>query len=231
MEDTAFQVEKLRYLFQSNSQPENAIRMVQYMKGHFSFLGIKSTLRRKLQREWWQGQNIQSESELQSLLSVLWSQDKREFQYVGLDLGKRYKNYFTPNSIPFIQKLIETKSWWDTVDAIASHFSGNVVFNNPESGKVMDEWIDHGNMWIRRTALLHQLNFKNNTDSDRLFYFCEKRMHEKDFFIRKAIGWALRQYSYINAKKVIHFIRDNESSLSTLSKTEALKALKREGMI
>ena len=83
---------------------------------------------------------------------------------------------------------------------MSSHFAGAVVFNNPETGKVMDGWIDHENMWMRRTAILHQLNFKDRTDPDRLFHYCEQRMGEKEFFIRKAIGWALRQYSYIDSK-------------------------------
>ena len=181
--------------------------------------------------EWWRGHSIHSENELQSIIATLWALDKREYQYVGLDLGKRYKEYFTPASIPFIQKLITTKSWWDTVDAIASHMVGAMVFNYPEMVTIMDEWVDHENMWIRRTTILHQLNFKDRTDPKRFFDYCKKRMNEPDFFIRKAIGWALRQYSYVDASAVIQFVKTYESELSTLSKSEALKALKRKGKI
>ena len=92
----------------------------------------------------------------------------------------------------------------------------------------MDKWIDDKNMWVRRTATLHQLNFKERTNGDRVFRYCEKRMHESEFFIRKAIGWALRQYSYVDGNTVFQFVKDNKSELSTLSKTEALKALKRK---
>ena len=127
--------------------------------------------------------------------------------------------------------MITTKSWWDTVDTIASHMTGAMVFNYPETATIMDEWIDHENMWIRRTAILHQLNFKDRTDPKRLFDYCKKRMNEPDFFIRKAIGWALRQYSYVDASAVIQFVKTYESELSTLSKSEALKALKRKGKI
>ena len=157
--------------------------------------------------------------------------DKREYQYVGLDLGKRYKEYFTPASILFIQKLITTKFWGDTVDTVASHMAGTIVFNYPETVTIMDEWINHENMWIRRTAILHQLNFKDRTDLKRLFDYCKKRMNEPDFFIRKAIGWALRQYSYVDASAVIQFVKTYKSELSPLSKSEALKALKRKGKI
>jgi len=106
-----------------------------------------------------------------------------------------------------------------------------MVFNYPEMVTTMDEWIDHENMWIRRTAILHQLNFKDRTDPKQLFDYCKKQMNESDFFIRKAIGWGLRQYSYVDASAVIQFVKTYESELSTLSKSEALKALKRKGKI
>jgi len=95
----------------------------------------------------------------------------------------------------------------------------------------MDKWIDDKNMWVRRTATLHQLNFKERTNGDRVFRYCEKRMHESEYFIRKAIGWALRQYSYVGENAVFQFVKDNKSELSTLSKIEALKALKRKEKI
>ncbi len=139
-----YQIKDLTHLFRENAHSENAVRMAQYMKGHFPFFGIKSTLRRELQREWWRGQSIQSEPELQSIISVLWKLDEREYQYVGLDLGKRNKKYFTPASIPFIQKWVTTKSWWDTVGAIASHFAGVVFFDYPETATIMDELMDGG---------------------------------------------------------------------------------------
>lgn len=202
------QINELTRLFKENANDENAAQMAKYMKGHFLFFGIKSTLRREIQREWW-----------------------KVHQYVGLDLGKQYKEYFTPASILFIKQLITTKSWWDTVDSIANHMAGTIVFNYPEAAPTMDEWIDHKNMWIRRTAILHQLNFKDRTDLKRLFDYCKKRMNESDFFIRKAIGWALRQYSYVDAPAVIQFVKTYKSELSPLSKVEALKALKRKGKI
>ena len=133
------QINELTRLFKENTHDENAVQMAQYMKGHFPFFGIQSALRRDIQREWWRGHSIHSENELQSLIVTLWGLDKREYQYVGLDLGKRYKKYFTPVSTLFIQKLITTKSWWDTVDTIASHMAGAMVCNYPETVIIMDE--------------------------------------------------------------------------------------------
>ena len=205
--------------------------MSKYMKGHFYFFGIKNPLRQKIMREWWREQSIKNEYDLKFFISSLWKLDKREFQYVALDFGKRFKRLFTPESIPFIRECVTTKSWWDTVDTVASHFTGAVVYQYPKTGKVMDKWIDDENMWIRRTAILHQLNFKERTNGDRVFRYCEKRMHESEYFIRKAIGWALRQYSYVDGNAVFQFVKDNKSELSTLSKIEALKALKRKEKI
>ena len=182
-------------------------------------------------REWRRGQSIKNEYDLKFFISSLWKLDEREFQYVALDFGKRFKKLFTPESIPFIRECVTTKSWWDTVDAVASHFTGAVVYQYPKTGMVMDKWIDDENMWIRRTAILHQLNFKERTNGDRVFRYCEKRMHESEFFIRKGIGWALRQYSYVDGNAVFQFVKDNKSELSTLSKTEALKTLKRKEKI
>ena len=117
------------------------------------------------------------------------------------------------------------------MDVIASHMAGTVVYNHTATANIMDDWIDHPNMWIRRTAILHQLNFKEKTDARRLFSYCKKRMQENEFFIRKAIGWALRQYSYLDPKGVIQFVNEYDDNLSPLSKMEALKAMKREGKI
>jgi len=228
MNQDPFDLKTLTKLFQQHSHSEYSVRMAQYMKNQFDFYGIKSPLRKELQRQWWQKHFIQSTQDLVNLIDLLWQQDRREFQYVALDIGKRYKKQFTSDHIPIIQHWIDTKSWWDTVDALASHFIGAVVYQYPKVAQQMDEWIDHETMWARRTALLHQLNFKSKTDATRLFQYCEKRMHEKEFFIRKAIGWALRQYSYVDAKGIMDFVNKHESRLSTLSKTEALKAIKRE---
>jgi 3-methyladenine DNA glycosylase AlkD len=114
------------------------------------------------------------------------------------------------------------------VDVMACHMAGTVVYNHPETASIMDDWIDHPNMWIRRAAILHHLNFKEKTDSRRLFSNCEKRMNEDEFFIWKAIGWTLRQYSYLDPKRVIKFFNKHNDNLSPLSKLEALKVMKRK---
>jgi 3-methyladenine DNA glycosylase AlkD len=125
--------------------------------------------------------------------------------------------------LEIFEYLIRTKSWWDTVDDIAANLVGPLLSDYPELIKVMDSWIQDENIWIRRTALIFQLKWKKQTDTNRLFTYCGQVMHERDFFIRKAIGWALRQYSKTDPVAVKQFIQDNQFKLSPLSIKEGGK--------
>ena len=218
---------KLTLLLQSRANRDNAVHMSVYMKTRFSFFGIKTPERRKLTREWWKKFPISSESELLNLANELWNLEQREFHYVGSDTLKKYKSMLTPSALNTLKRLIINNSWWDTVDTLAAHPIGQIILNFPETGQIMDTWIEDDNMWVRRTAILHQLQFKIKTNENRLFYYCEKCMDEKEFFIRKAIGWALRQYSYTNMKSVFDFVHAHEDKLSHLSKREAMKGYNR----
>ena len=218
---------KLTLLLQSRANRDNAVHMSAYMKNRFSFFGIKTPERRKLTREWWTKFPIASESELLNLANELWNLEQREFHYVGSDTLKKYKSMLTPSALNTLKRLIIDNSWWDTVDTLAAHPIGQIIFNYPESGQIMDIWIEEDNMWVRRAAILHQLQFKIKINENRLFYYCEKCMDEKEFFVRKAIGWALRQYSYTNMKSVLDFVHTHEDRLSPLSKREAMKGYDR----
>ncbi|HJM33633.1 MAG: DNA alkylation repair protein [Candidatus Marinimicrobia bacterium] len=224
-------IDNLITFLESHKNADNAHHMAVYMKNQFPFFGIKTPRRRAITQQWWQLQSFHSEHDLKTIMNDLWLRDEREFQYVACDTGKKYKRLWTPDSIPFLQQLICIKSWWDTVDVIACHMVGTVVRQYPEMVKTMDCWIDHPNMWIRRSAILHQLHFKKLTNEKRLFSYCIKQMHETEFFIRKAIGWALRQYSYTAPQVVIQFVKKHRDGLSSLSVREALKALHRNGYI
>ncbi len=224
-------IKELQRSLSEEGNNDFAIRMAQYMKNHFPFFGIQSTPRRQISNQWLKKYPINSESDTLSLLKVLWKKDQREFQYIGSDIAKKNKNKLTPKSIPTLEFCIRNKSWWDTVDAIAAHPIGAVVKNYPELLSLMDRWIEDENMWIRRTALLYQLQYKDHTDQDRLFHYCELRMDESEFFIRKAIGWVLRQYSYIDPDSVIDFVDKWDGRLSNLSKREGLKAIHRNGFL
>jgi 3-methyladenine DNA glycosylase AlkD len=129
---------------------------------------------------------------------------------------------YGPDFIAVVERLVTTKSWWDTVDSLAKGGAGALVLRHPDLAATMDRWIDDGNIWLRRTAILHQLGFKERTDAARLFRYCALRAGEQEFFIRKALGWALREYSKVDAEAVRAFVSEHERELSGLSKREAL---------
>ncbi|MGI9601109.1 MAG: DNA alkylation repair protein, partial [Acidimicrobiales bacterium] len=117
-------------------------------------------------------------------------------------------------------------AWWDLVDSVASGIIGKVVLNERARMRpLLDEWIDCDDMWLRRTAIICQLEHKESTDVEMLFGFCTRRAFEKEFFIRKAIGWALREYAKTDPDAVRVFVAEHQSELSGLSRREATKHL------
>jgi 3-methyladenine DNA glycosylase AlkD len=209
--------------FKVMENKEKAIGMSAYMKNHFPFLGIQTPDRRKITAKLFKECGVGKNPIDWKLIFDLWNQNEREYQYVAVDYLIKSKKYLNEGDLTKIKELITLKSWWDTVDAIASGVVGHIFMAYPEHAKVMDEWIEDDNMWVQRTAILHQLTFKENTDEERLFCYCEKHAGDKEFFIAKAIGWALRQYAKTNPKSVITFVE--KTPLQNLSKREALKHL------
>ena len=131
----------------------------------------------------------------------------------------------TGASWPTVRRIATTHAWWDTIDELAKHVAGRIVKNDPSQVSVMDEWVDSSDMWVARVAILHQLGFKATTDVERLFAYCDRRADETDFFYRKAIGWALRQYAYEDPDAVRAYVERSGDRLSALSIREALKNL------
>ena len=218
-------VERLSAAFRANMDANEAPGMARYMRDQFPFLGIKSPVRRALQRDTLRGLDRPGERDLADAARELWQLREREFQYAACDLLATNVRALTQESLGVCQELITAKSWWDTVDALAGSVAGRIVLANPEAVGTMDRWIDDEYMWLRRTAILHQLKWKERTDRERLFRYCALRAHETEFFIRKAIGWALRQYSWSNPQAVVAFVTEHEAQLSGLSKREALLAI------
>ncbi len=196
--------------------------MAKYMRDQFPFLGIPAPEQRVLMREAMAGMPAPGEGELGVLLGHLWELPEREYQYAGCGLVDRHINACRPAFLATIRTLVTTKSWWDTVDSLAKNGAGALVLRYPELRATMDRWVESENTWLRRTAILHQLAFKERTDSERLFRYCKLRAHEQEFFIRKAIGWALREYSKVDPEAVRAFVAVHEGGLSGLSKREAL---------
>lgn len=208
----------------SAADPIRAMGMAAYMKHHFAFLGIPTPDRRKMvaQIELAAKKELKS-AQLLALAALLYSQNEREYHYCALDLLHRCHHRLSAADWPQIEALIVQHSWWDSVDTLAAKIVGPLVKREPALLARMDELIGHDNLWLRRTAILYQLGAKADTDQARLFKACLANAADPDFFIRKAIGWALRQYARTAPAAVADFVARHRAQLSPLSQREALK--------
>jgi 3-methyladenine DNA glycosylase AlkD len=218
---------RLKAAYESARDAEQAVPMTAYMRDQFPFLGIKTPDRRALDRQVVAGLPEPSERELHEIVRDSWKRREREYQYFGSDYFSTHVGVGSKRTLRVAHELITTKSWWDTIDALAARVVGRLVFTYPELTADMDRWIDDDNFWIARTAILHQNGLKARTDADRLFDYCLRRASDQEFFLRKAIGWALREYSKTDPRAVERFVRDHDAELSGLSKREALKVIER----
>lgn len=220
-------IEPLRKSFESHANPDNAIPMKKYMKNLFEYYGIKSPERRVLCREFLKSSGLPEKKNLKSVIEELWDLPQREYQYFAMDLLEKFTKQFEPDDIHLLEKLVLNKSWWDTVDFIAVNLIGSYFQRFPKDiKKTTEEWISSTNMWLQRSAILFQLKYKAETDLNLLFTYIKRCSNSDEFFIRKAIGWALREYSKTDPNVVIDFV--NEYPLKPLSKREALKWLQRK---
>ncbi|GAA2583005.1 DNA alkylation repair protein [Dactylosporangium fulvum] len=217
-------LEHLREVYAGAADPEKAAPMRAYMRDRFEFLGITSAPRRELTRQVLKGRPGPAEGDLTEVALACWALPEREYQHFACDYLRRHAAVLTPAALPAVQTLITTKSWWDTVDILASNVVGVMVAGHPALVSTMDAWAAGSELWLVRTALLHQLRYKERTDADRLFGYCTRWAGERDFFIRKGIGWALREYSRTDPGAVREFVAAHPE-LSALSVREATKHL------
>ena len=211
------------------ADPARAVVMAAYMRDRFPFLGIPAPEQRRLSAPMVRAVPAPSEADVVAFTSRCWAAEEREYQYVGCDYAVRHVRRCSPAFLDHARVLITTKSWWDTVDVLAGRVVGPLVMASPALAAAMDQWIDADDMWLARTALLHQVHYRAATDADRLFCYCERRAADREFFVRKAIGWALREYSKTDAIAVRRFVASHAQVLSPLSVREATKWLDRRG--
>ena len=200
-----------------------ATAMVAYMKGHFPFLGVPTPARRSATK-------VIAKPEPALVLEIvrdLWRLNEREYHYVALDLlDVMAKKLDPPELLALIEELALDKSWWDSIDGLAGIGSG-VLRRAPQTRGVVDRWSAHNSFWVNRLAILHQNGWGAETNPDILFKLCLAHSESKEFFIRKAIGWALREYAWTEPEAVRSFVQANASRLSPLSAREALKNIRR----
>lgn len=222
-------VDDLKRLYQGHADPLNAQPMKAYMRDQFEFLGIKTPQRRELQQSFLLEHGLPDLEELSAILLELWNLPEREYQYSAIGLLERFKKRLPPEFIDTLETLLITKSWWDTVDSLAGGTIGCHFRRFPEiKEETLERWRKSNNFWLRRTSILFQLNYKQETDFDLMKDIICENLDSKKFFINKAIGWALRQYSRVNPVGVREFVK--ATPLSPLSTREALKWLDRQEM-
>lgn len=215
----------LENAFILNAEPENGVPMAKYMKNLFSFFGIKSKPRKDITKEIWKHHKTEVKNNVREIASELFQKKEREFHYSAIEiLIKELKNNYRKEDIKLIEKLILTSSWWDSVDFLAKYLLGNYLRQFPEeTEKIISKFSASDNMWLNRSALLFQLDYKAKTNSAILFRECKTHSESKEFFIQKAIGWALREYAKTNPDEVKKFVASD--NLKPLSQKEALKNL------
>jgi 3-methyladenine DNA glycosylase AlkD len=209
--------------FSTTRDPVRAGAMAAYMRDQFAFFGLPSPALRSLERTAMAGLPAPTEADLAVIAGQCWARREREFQYVACDYLRKHLPAAGAGFLPTVRTLIITKSWWDTVDALATRVVGDLVRRHPALVTEIDAWSRDDNMWLVRTAILHQLHYGEHTDTDRLFGYCTHQAGHPDFFVRKAIGWALRHYARTDPGAVRTFVA--ATPLSPLSVREAGKHL------
>ncbi len=214
----------LRSVLEIHADPELAIRMKHYMRNQFEYYGIPSPKRKVIVKEIFHSYKLQDKDEFIQFIENCWSEPQREYKYIAIDLCMRQIKLMDSSYIPFYEKLIPKDAWWDTVDGLAPQIIGKILLRNIElRTEYCEKWIESTNFWFQRAAIIVQLMHRDRTDFELLKKLILRRADSKEFFIRKASGWALRQYSKIDPEAVKIFISSN--SLSPLTVREGMKRI------
>lgn len=213
--------------FHEHARPDQAPAMKAYMKDQFEFLGIKSPVRTELLRPFFLPSRRPPFKDLPAVVQALWNQPEREFQYAAMELIYLYRKEFDLEIIELFKEMVLAKSWWDTIDFISPKLMGSWFKKYPlEIAHYIPHWNRSGNLWMERSTILFQLKYKKETDTDLLEACMVPHHGSKAFFHRKAIGWALREYSKTNPAWVLDYVQRHE--LSGLSSREALKVIQKK---
>ncbi|MBX2844003.1 MAG: DNA alkylation repair protein [Flammeovirgaceae bacterium] len=219
-------LKKLQVSFENHTNTEKAVFQKKYLQNQFEFYGLTSPERKLIVKNHLSSEGLPPINSMEDIIRNAYQQSHREYHYFAIEFMEKYQKQLLPVHLELCEYLITTHSWWDTVDIIATHLVSGLVKKYPVISLEMDKWIENENMWIVRTAILHQLKFKQLIDGDRLFSYCKKQSGSNEFFIKKAIGWVLREYSKTNPEAVIQFI--NSHKLKPLSVREGLKWVNRK---
>ena len=218
-------LQTLQTEFEENANPKIALEQKAYMRNQFEYYGIKSPQRREITKPFLDKKFLPKKSQLESYVKTLWQKPQRDYQYFAQELAFKYIKELDKTDIELFEFMVTHNSWWDTVDFIAPKLINDYFKTYTKERDVyIKKWLASENIWLQRSALLFQLKDKENIDTDLLTFVIHSLLGSKEFFINKAIGWILREYSKTNPDWVIDFVEMNE--LSNLSRREALRLIK-----
>ena len=216
-------LQEIKKLYAASADVTIAKGAKAYLLDQFEFYGIKTPLRRQICKAFYKTHPIKDHAELSSLVKDCFTAPQRELHYFAIELLGYHHKLWSSKTIPLIEWMITHQSWWDSVDSLNSFVISKFFIQFPdEIESTTSKWNQSSNKWLQRMSLLFQLTYKKKTNTTLLTKYIEHCELEEDFFIRKAIGWALRAYAYTDAKWVIQFVKTHPQ-LSNLSKREALK--------
>lgn len=210
--------------FEKGGNPKLALQQKAYLRNQFEFFGMKATDRREIQKPFLIKAFLPNKTEAVGIIKTLWLKPQREFQYFSQELAFKYARDAEEQDIDLFEFMVVHKSWWDTVDYIATKLMGNYFKCFPEARRFyVDKWLKSDHLWLQRSGLLFQLKYKDELDTHLLSETITALLGSKEFFINKAIGWILREYSRTNPKWVMEFTE--KTALHPLSKREATRLM------
>lgn len=228
-------IRSVREALRAAADPAKAPAMQAYMKSEMPYLGVQATPLRQALRPLFAGCVLESFAEWRDTVLQLWRVARyREERYAAIELAghRSYGLFQTLEALPMYEEMIVSGAWWDLVDSIAAHQIGGLLRRYPaEMAPILRKWSAGDDIWKRRTAILAQLDFKATTDCELLYDCIRPSLGRPEFFLRKGIGWALRQYAWTDASEVLRYVRRHEELLSPLSQREALKNVARKAAV
>ena len=207
--------------FEENRNELLAESMSKYMQDKFRFLGVRGATRTEIYKKYFPDARKTKTIDW-DFVENCWNKEEREFQYVVVYYLKAMQKFLKREDISRLKYLIVTKSWWDTVDLLAK-VVGSLVIRIEGYDQIMLEWSKDSNIWLKRVAILYQLSLKDKVDKQVLDEILVNNLGDSEFFINKAVGWALRDYSKYNPEWVREFIKKNKENMANLSIREASK--------
>ena len=214
---------ELKEKFEANRDDENAVKMAAYMRNLFSFYGLSTPKRKAIYKDFLKSEKRKKIIDW-DLLNRCYADEHREFHYFVMDYLVAMQKFLKFDDVSHIEKYIKTNQWWDTIDGL-DRIVGNIAFTDERINDLMLEWSTDEDFWVRRIAIDHQLCRKERTNTELLEKILVNNFGSSEFFINKAIGWSLRDYSKTNPDWVRNFVETHKDKMDKLSIREASKYL------